>query len=160
MIMHRFCRDISVLQRIFVWSVAILQSTDGGSITWYEPPPFETVTNDIVTFTSFQNLTKGSVNRELSFNFSLTADLTIVAVTIELDGDAAATYVPSARTPSIGSAFVGRFNVTWVPNKLTLIVLNVTSADKGRYRCEVLTSGGSLERWKRIIEVNVFGKLG
>ncbi|XP_015768091.1 PREDICTED: fibroblast growth factor receptor 2-like isoform X5 [Acropora digitifera] len=129
---------------------------DGGSITWYEPPPFETVTNDIVTFTSFQNLTEGSVNRELSFNFSLTADLTIVAVTIELDGDAAATYVPSARTPSIELAFVGRFNVTWVPNKLTLIVLNVISADKGRYRCEVLTSGGGLERWKRIIEVDVF----
>ena len=83
-----------------------------------------------------------------------------MAVTIELDGDAVATYIPSVGTPSVESALVGRFNVTWVPNKLTLIVLNVTSADKGRYRCEVLTSGGGVKRWKRIIEVDVFGKLG
>ena len=132
--------------------------SDGGSITWYEPPPLETVTDDAVTFTSFKNLIKGSLNKQLSFNFSLTADLTIVSVTIELDNDAVATYLPVILTPTVESTFVGRFNVSWVPTKLTLIVLNVSSADKGRYRCEVLTSGGGVKRWKRIIEVDVFGK--
>ena len=116
------------------------------------------VSDDTVTSTSFKILTKGSFNEELSFNFSLTADLTLLSVTIELDGNTVATYVPSLSTVTVGSPYFSRFNATWVPTKLTLIVLNVTSADKGQYRCEVLTIGGGINRWKRIIEVEVFGK--
>ena len=116
------------------------------------------VSDDTVTSTSFKILTKGSFNEELSFNFSLTADLTLLSVTIELDGNTVATYVPSLSTVTVGSPYFSRFNATWVPTKLTLIVLNVTSADKGQYRCEVFTTGGGINRWKRIIEVEVFGK--
>lgn len=132
--------------------------SDAGSITWHEPPPSQIVTDDTVTFTSFKILTKGSFNEELSFNFSLTADLAIVSVTIQLDGNVVATYFPGLATVTVESPYFSRFNATWVPTKLTLIVLNVTSADKGQYRCEVLTTEGDINRWKRIIEVEVFGK--
>ena len=133
--------------------------SDAGNITWYEPPPSQIVTDDTVTFTSFKILTKGSFNEELSFNFSLTADLPIVSVTIQLNGNVVATYLPSLATVKVASAYFSRFNATWVPTKLTLIVLNVTSADKGQYRCDVLTIRGlTLNMWKRIIEVEVFGK--
>ncbi|XP_044180336.1 hemicentin-1-like isoform X3 [Acropora millepora] len=134
----------------------ILLSADAGSITWHEPPPSQIVTDVTVTFTSSKILTKGSLNEELSFNFSLTADLAIVSVTIQLDGNVVATYFPSLATVTVESPYFSRFNATWVPTKLTLIVLNVTSADKGQYRCEVLTTGGGINRWKRIIEVEVF----
>ena len=133
--------------------------SDAGSITWHEPPPSQIITDHTVTFTSFKILTKGSFNEELSFNFSLTADLPIVSVTIQFDGNVVATYLPSLATVKVASAYFSRFNATWVPTKLTLIVLNVTSADKGQYRCDVLTIRGlTLNMWKRIIEVEVFGK--
>lgn len=132
--------------------------SDAGSITWHEPPPSQIVRDDRVTFTSFKILTKGSFNEEVSFNFSLTADLAIVSVTIQLNGNIVATYFPVLAKVTVGSPYFSRFNATWVPTKLTLIVLNVTSADKGQYRCEVLTIGGGINRWKRIIEVEVFGK--
>lgn len=132
--------------------------SDAGNITWYEPPPSQIVTDDTVTFTSFKILTKGSFNEELSFNFSLTADLPIVSVTIQLDGNVVATYFPSLATVTVESPYFSRFNATWVPTKLTLIMLNVTSADKGQYLCEVLTTRGGINRWKGIIEVEVFGK--
>lgn len=132
--------------------------SDAGSITWHEPPPSQIVRDDRVTFTSFKILTKRSFNEELSFNFSLTADLAIVFVTIQLDGNVVASYLPSLATVTVESAYFSRFNATWVPNKLTLIVLNVTSADTGQYCCAVLTTGSGINRWKRIIEVEVFGK--
>ncbi|XP_067031184.1 uncharacterized protein [Acropora muricata] len=134
----------------------ILLSADAGSITWHEPPPSQIVTDVTVTFTSSKILTKGSLNEELSFNFSLTADLAIVSVTIQFDGNVVATYFPGFETVTVESAYFSRFNATWVPTKLTLIVLNVTSADKGQYRCDVLTIGGRINLWKRIIEVEVF----
>ena len=81
-----------------------------------------------------------------------------MSITIQLDGNVVATYFPSLATVTVESPYFSRFNATWVPTKLTLIMLNVTSADKGQYRCEVLTTGGGINRWKRIIEVEIFGK--
>ena len=56
--------------------------------------------------------------------------------------------------------FRSRFNATWVPSRLTLILLNVTSADEGEYVCEVMTFRGSVETWVRKTQVSLLGKLG
>ena len=58
----------------------------------------------------------------------------------------------------IQPGFESRFNVTWVPNKLTLIFFNATSANEGEYACEVLSVGGSVQTWRRIIQVLLLGK--
>lgn len=119
--------------------------SDGGSITWFEPLPFETVTDPSKTATANINLTKGFANEELSCNFSLSADLSLVVATIKLGGSSVVSFVQNQQRLSVQIGFENRFNVTWVPNKLTLILLNVTSAEEGEYRCEVLSVGGSVQ---------------
>ncbi|XP_068733579.1 hemicentin-1-like [Montipora capricornis] len=150
-----FHRSWSVLSCFFVWSVAILRTTDGGNIIWYEPPPFETITDVAITSSTNKNLTKGFINEEISCNFSLTADLSVLSVAMSFEGDTVATYVRSPPELSVDVRFASRFNATWIPTKMTLIVFNVTTADEGEYRCSVLTSGGGIKTWVRIIEVAV-----
>ena len=132
--------------------------SDGGSITWLEPPPFETVTDPSSIPATNINLTKGSSNERLSCNFSLSADLSLIVATIKLGGSSVASFVQNQQSLSVQTYFQNRFNVTWVPNKLTLILLNVTSAEEGEYRCEVLSVGSSVQTWARTIQVSLLGK--
>ncbi|XP_044164816.1 fibroblast growth factor receptor 2-like isoform X1 [Acropora millepora] len=130
----------------------IMLVAGGSSITWYEPPPSETVTDTTITSTTYKNLTKGFFNEELSCGFNLTADMSLVAVSFELGHVTVASYLPSH---SLVNSYYSRFNATWVPTKLTLIVVNVTSDDKGEYRCRVQAFSGGLKMWLRKIEVDV-----
>ncbi|XP_067030288.1 protein amalgam-like isoform X2 [Acropora muricata] len=145
----------SAFSCIIVCSVAIFRSTDGGSITWFEPPPFETVTDPSSIATAYINLTKGFADEELSCNFSLSADLSLVAASIKLGGSSVASFVQDQRVLSIQPGFENRFNVTWVPTKLTLILLDVTSAEEGEYRCEVLSVGSLVQTWARTIQASL-----
>ncbi|XP_068733578.1 fibroblast growth factor receptor 4-like isoform X3 [Montipora capricornis] len=133
----------------------IMNLVDGGNITWYEPPPFETITDVARISTAHTTLTKGFINEEISCNFSLTADLSVLSVTMSFEADPVATYVRSPPELSVDARFASRFNATWIPTKLTLIVFNVTAADEGEYRCSVLTSGGGIKTWTRAIQVTV-----
>ena len=128
---------------------------------WHEPPPSETVTDTAITSTTETNLTKGSFNEELSCNFSLTADLSFQTVSFEFDGVTVASYA-KGRYPTVADRFVSRFNVTWVPSKLTLIVFKVTSDDKREYHCRAqgYSSSHGLQAWLRMIKVDVLGKCG
>ncbi|XP_044180520.1 neurotrimin-like, partial [Acropora millepora] len=148
--MGRFYRGLSVLSGIFVWSMVFLRTADGRSITWHKPPPSEIVADTTVVSKTSENLTKGSLNEELSCGFSLTADLSIIIVTMAFGVNTLATYAPSKVLVDPG--FVGRGNATWIPTKLTLIVFNVTTADAGIYTCKVFTTGGT---WAREIEVTI-----
>ncbi|XP_067030249.1 uncharacterized protein [Acropora muricata] len=140
---------------IILWSIAIFRLSGGGSIIWFEPPPFETVTDPSIIATADINLTKGFADEELSCNFSLSADLSLVAASIKLGGSSVAGFVQNQQVLSIQPGFENRFNVTWVPNKLRLILLNVTSAEEGEYRCEVLAVGSSVQTWARAIQVSL-----
>ncbi|XP_067021800.1 fibroblast growth factor receptor-like isoform X3 [Acropora muricata] len=144
-----------IISCIIVWSMAIFRLSDGGSITWFEPPPFETVTDSSSIATANINLTKGSPNEKLSCNFSLSADLSLVVASIKLGGSSVASFVQTQQRLWVQTGLDNRFNVTWVPNKLTLILLNVTSAEEGDYRCEVLSVGGSVQTWARTIRVSL-----
>ena len=69
------------------------------------------------------------------------------------------TYLVGLKLLSIPQGRVSRFNASWVPNKLTVVFLNLTSADKGQYRCEVVSFGAEVQTWVRTIEVSLLGKL-
>ncbi|XP_015761595.1 PREDICTED: protein CEPU-1-like [Acropora digitifera] len=149
--MGRFFKGLSVLSGMFLWSVAILRATDGSSITWHKPPPSETVTDPRVTSKTNETLTKGSFNEELTCGFSLTADLSVITVTINLGITSIVTYIASS-TLLLDPRFASRFNASWIPTQLTLIVFNVTTADEGVYSCKVFTAGGT---WIREFKVTV-----
>ena len=137
--------------------------SDGSSITWYEPPPFQTVTDPAIISKANKSLIKGSFDEEVSCNFTLTSDLRLITVSMKLQSSSIANYVQSKHALSVQPGFKSRFNATWVPNRLTLILFNVTPADKGEYRCEVLTleiASSSVQTWERIIQVSLLGKLG
>ena len=78
-----------------------------------------------------------------------------MAVSFELGLTTVASYFPSH---SFVNSFDNRFNASWAPTKLTLIVFNVTSDDKGEYSCRVQAFSGGLKTWLRKIEVDVLGK--
>ena len=140
-----------------------LYVSDGSSITWFEPPPFQTVTDPATISRANKSLIIGSFDEEVSCNFTLTSELSLITVSMKLQSSSIATYVQSKHALSVQPGFESRFNATWVPNRLTLILFNVTPADKGEYRCEVLTlaiGSGSVQSWARIIQVSLLGKLG
>lgn len=159
--MGNFQRFPSVFSFIVVCAVAIIQLTDGSSITWFEPPPFQTVTDPATISKANKSLIKGSFDEEVSCNFTLTSDLSLITVSMKLQSSSIATYVQSKHALSVHPGFKSRFNATWVPNRLTLFLFNVTPADKGEYRCEVLTlaiGSGSVQTWARIIHVSLLEK--
>ena len=139
-----------------------LYVSDGSSITWFEPPPFEIVTDPATVSEVNKSLIKGSLNEEVNCNFSLTAGLSLITVSMKFEGSSIVNYVrlQDQHVVSVQPGFERRFNATWDPNRLTLILFNVTSADEGEYRCEVLTFGSSGQTWARIIQVSLLGKLG
>ena len=103
---------------------------------------------------------KGSLNEELSCNFNLTAGSSITSVSMKFRHVSAVivTFFPNVSL-KVESVFAKQFNAVWVPNKLTLILFNVTDAEEGEYCCEVITSGGSARTWMRKIQLLVAGKL-
>ena len=86
-------------------------------------------------------------------------DLRIIAVSMKSGVSTIATYLQRRQVLSVTTSFKSRFNASWVPNKLTLILLNLTSADEGEYRCEVITLGRWAQTWIRKIQVSLVGKL-
>ena len=132
--------------------------SDGGSITWFEPPPAQTVTGPLRVSSTNKSLIKGSLNQELSCSFSLTAGLRIIAVSMKIGGRAVATFLRNQKTVSVEPSFASRFNATWFPNKLTLIFFNVTAAEEKEYLCQVV-SVSPPQTWIRKIHVSLLGKL-
>ena len=134
--------------------------SDGSSITWFEPPPVETITVASAIRTVDRSFTKG-FEAQLRWNFSLPSGSTLITVTVELTSSnrVVATYVPQTG-PSVPSDFQDRFNVTWIPSEITLTIFNVTTDDEDGFLCKVLSvSGGVPITWKRKIQVTVLGKL-
>ena len=106
------------------------------------------------------NLTEGSVNVPLSWNFSLSAGSIVITVTLRVKGASVVVLVPAAPNPSVDDAFNSRFAVSWNPStKATLIIHNVNTVDSGEFACEVVSLAGSKTTlWTSKIQVTVFGK--
>lgn len=150
---------ISSIVRIPVEIVMFSTSDAVGSVTWFEPPPVETVTDPTLVHTNRTKLRKGSTNVHLNWEFSLMSELNLILVTIRLEGTSVGTIVPLTGDASPGAAFTSRFNVSWVAQVATLTIFNVTSADEGLFTCELNTfEAGTNKVWKRNIDVSVVGK--
>ena len=105
--------------------------------------------------TNYIQLYEGSTNQPLNWSFSLELDI-LLFVTLSFDGSFIATIDPSTGSFSVNQGFTSRVNVTWVNGNVTLIILNVTSADEGVYSCELT---GSMNSWRRKIQVATVGNL-
>ena len=132
--------------------------SDGGSITWFEPPPVETTADDNVIRTYSASLLEGSTNVQLNWNFSVSQDLTFVFLQLRLGSDLVATALQSGQS-DISESFRGRVNVTWIPQKVSLTILKVSKHDDGEFSCAVTTIGGGSKVWRRKIKVTVLGEV-
>lgn len=131
--------------------------TDGSNITWLEPPPVETVTDASRISMTTKQVIKGSLNEELSCNFSLTSDMDTRIVSVKVgEQPAVNVYVLQPNVSVwVEPNFAKTFNVVWVPNKLVLIFFNITDAEEAEYLCEVITVGRSARHWTRKIQLVV-----
>ena len=155
-------RVLYVYERQWKWGSVTgrFSISDGGSITWYEPPPVETITDLSVIRTVNRNLSQG-FEEQLSCNFRLTADLTLSSVTVELEGvnTDVATYLQLVKRATVANGFQDRFNVSWIPSKLTLTIFNVTTDDEDVFICNVeFLDVGGINTWRRKVKVTVLGK--
>lgn len=105
--------------------------------------------------TSHIQLYEGSTNQPLNWSFSLELE-TLLLVTLSFDSSVIATIDPSTGIVAINQGFTTRVNVTLVNGNVTLIILNVTSADEGVYSCELT---GFSNSWRRKIQVATLGNL-
>ena len=93
----------------------------------------------------------------LSWNFSLTS-VTLFAVNMRFNADSLAISGPGGAAAQVRDAFKDKFNFTWISQRLTLVVFNVTAAydeSKGKFSCELTTAEGA---WIRKIRVKIVGK--
>ena len=93
----------------------------------------------------------------LSWNFSLTS-VTLFSVTIAFDTDTLALSGPGGSAARVEDAFKDKFNFTWISQRLTLVIFNVTAAydeSEGQFICKLFTAEGA---WIRKIQVKIVGK--
>ena len=130
-----------------------------GSVTWFSPPPVETVTDNTIVHTNSTKFRKGSTHVYLNWEFSLTNELSLILVTFKFDGTSVGTIVPSTGAAAPSASFTLGFNVSWVAQHATLTIFNVTTADEGLFTCELNTFAGVTNKiWKRNVDVSVVGK--
>ena len=93
----------------------------------------------------------------LSWNFSLTS-VTLFSVTIRFDTDTLALSGPGGSAAQVLDSYKDKFNFTWISQRLTLVIFNVTAAydeSKGKFGCVLATAEGP---WIRKIQVKIVGK--
>ena len=65
---------------------------------------------------------------------------------------------PGGSVAQVRDAYQDKFNFTWISQRLTLVIFNVTAAydeSKGKFSCELTTAEGP---WIRKIQVKIVGK--
>lgn len=106
-----------------------------------------------------RQILEGPTNVPLRWNFSLTADLNLILITLSSDNINVATVVPSAGIAGIQAGFEGGFNVTWILQRATLIIFNVTADENGEFGYALITfQGANNKLWKRKTTVEIVGK--
>ena len=91
----------------------------------------------------------------MNWSFSLELEA-LLLVTLSFDSFVIATIDPLTGSVAINQGFTTRVNVTLVTGNVTLIILNVTSANEGVYSHELT---GSTNLWRRKIQVATLNNL-
>ena len=84
--------------------------------------------------------------------------MTLFAVNMRFNTDSLALSGPGGSAAQVYDAFKDKFNFTWISQRLTLVIFNVTAAydeSKGKFICELTTAEGV---WIRKIRVKIVGK--
>lgn len=131
--------------------------SDGGSVTWYEPLPVKTALGAGDDLTPAKMKLFEGYPASLSWNFSLTSVI-LYAVTIKFDRATFVTSGPGGSGATVVPGSEDKLNFTWISQRLTLVIFNVTAAydeSNGKFSCELTTSEGG---WIRKIQVKIVGK--
>ena len=134
--------------------------SDCGTITWYEPPPVVTETDNSVPSVADSKQLLSGVDGSLSWNFTLTGER-FASAALKWKDTTVASIRPSLGIIAITPGFEDRFNLTWSNSqRATLVILNVTTEYQGDFSCETSSVVGvTLKLWTRKIQVAVVGKL-
>ena len=84
--------------------------------------------------------------------------MTLFSVIIRFNTDTLALSGPGGSAAQVRDAYKDKFNFTWISQRLTLVIFNVTAAydeSKGEFSCELLSAEGT---WIRKIQVKIVGK--
>ena len=84
--------------------------------------------------------------------------MTLFSVTIKFDFDTLVVSGPGGSGATVATAFKDKFNFTWISQRLTLVIFNVTAAyekSKEEFSCELATNEGA---WIRKIQVKIVSK--
>ena len=144
------------------WLTEAFDFSDGGNLTWIEPPPtqiVQAVVNPVNHFSSRQ-LFEGTINATFSWHIGLRG-LIFESLFILFEGDSVARASPSLS--GIRPFYANRFGLDWIPsqNLVKLFIFNVTTEDNGTFSCRV--SADSSDRFSVFwftsnIQVDVVGK--
>ena len=151
------CQQISCHSSSTKYKCEQSSISDGGSVTWYEPPPVMTASSSGVDQNPAEIELFEGHPASLSWNFSLTS-VNLFVVNIRFNTEAIAFSGPGGSSAKVVDAFKDKFNFTWISQRLTLVIFNVTAEygeSKGNFRCELSTADGP---WVRTIQVKIVGK--
>ncbi|XP_022802711.1 hemicentin-2-like [Stylophora pistillata] len=141
----------------FLICFCVIHYSDGQSVIWYEPLPVETVTSSTTDLPPAEMKVFEGYPASLSWNFSLTS-LTLFVATIKFDTVTLALSGSGGSGANVEDAFKDRFNLTWISQRITLVIFNVTASDdasNGAFECELGTNKGS---WSRDIRLNIIAR--
>ena len=130
------------------------------SVTWYEPPPEETLSDHNLDHKlKTVQLLEGVTDSPLSWNFSFSSDLSFNALIVTFNGGNVAGVLSSGQA-GLQNPSDQRYNFSWIATeKFTLIISNVTDGDSGMFTCAlILCQGFSCNSWESTIKVEVVGK--
>ena len=129
------------------------------SVTWYEPPPEETLSDHNLDHKlKTVRLLEGVTGSSLSWNFSFSSDLTFNGLTVIFNGANVGGVLSSGQAGLANPS--DQYNFSWIATeKFTLIIANVTDGDSGMFTCALsLCQGFSCNNWESTIKVEVVGK--
>ena len=84
--------------------------------------------------------------------------MTLFSVNIKFNTDTLALSGPGGSAAQVYDAFKDKLNFTWISQRLTLVIFNVTATydeSNGKFCCELTTAEGA---WIRGIQVKIVGE--
>ena len=104
------------------------------------------------------SLIEGSINASLSWNFSLSSDLTLVSVNIRLGTVGIA--VVNGQKQEVLENFRDKYAINWISNqRMTLVIFKVTTEHNATFACDVFAIKSLTSSWRSHVQVDVVGRV-